>query len=350
MLYIWERDDWPNFHWQEQKISPISRKIYYILGTLDAHAGILQADESLEKEMDALLQNILYSFAIEGEILNVHSVRSSLAKRLNMEISRDLATAKTDGLAELQMDVLRNSQQKLTLKRLYRWHKWIFIGSGQDIPIGKWRGKEPMQVVSGRLDAPKVHFEAPPYNQIHVEMRKLLSWFQQTKNHLDPFVRAGIVHLWFLTLHPFADGNGRLARNLSELALAQDNAKCAKLYSLSSVILKKRKEYYQILEKTQKGNMDITSWLQWFLFCIEQSIANSLLQIERIVFKTRFWKKFSMVVFKKEQKKVLNALLQVETEQFVDGISARQYQKIANVSKATATRHLVELVTIGCLT
>ena len=182
-------------------------------------------------------------------------------------------------------------------------------------------------------------------------MKSLLDWFEESKMDigLDPFVRAGILHLWFLTIHPFEDGNGRLARVFSELALAQYNQKCAKLYSLSSSILENRKDYYSRLETTQRGDLDITNWIEWYLSVLKDSILNSIAKIEKLISKTRFWRNFNHLNLLPEQKKIHNLMLDSNSNQFDEGISASQYQKITKVSKATATRHLTDLLTLGCL-
>jgi len=352
MTWIWEQNDWANFTWNQDKISSTCREIAFYLGSLDARAGVAEKNESLATELDSILRNILHSSEIEGEKLNVFSVRSSLAKRLNFKIEPFPTTKKTEGLANLQFDIFRNTHKKITVQRLFQWHRWLFPDTKEiNIRIGKWRGKNPMLVVSGRMDNPKIHFEAPPYKKVKVEMKSLLDWFEESKMNigLDPFVRAGILHLWFLTIHPFEDGNGRLARVFSELALAQYNPRCAKLYSLSSSILEKRKDYYAQLEAAQRGNLDITNWIEWYLSTLQDAIQNSITKIGKLVSKTRFWRNFNQLNLLPEQKKILNLMLDSNSNQFEDGISASQYQKITKVSKATATRHLTDLLNLGCL-
>ena len=281
MKYIWEQKDWPNFFWDKNVTDPICREIAFQLGALRGRVGVLENEESLQKELDNLLKNILHSFEIEGENLDAHSVRSSLAKRLKINSAKKLETKKSEGLADLQMDVLKKSNSKMTKSRLFGWHKLLFLESEKDVAIGKWRKKETMRIVSGRLDKPKIHFEAPPHNKIEKEMKILLEWLNNPKDNTDPFVKAGIVQYWFLTIHPFEDGNGRISRYLSELILANYNNCCIRMYSLSSTILKKRKEYYEILEKSQKGSLDITEWLRWFLNVLLKSIC--LLNFSRLL-------------------------------------------------------------------
>jgi Fic family protein len=352
MTWIWENRNWPDFTWNKDRVNSICREIFHNIGVISGKIGFFEKNENAQAELDSLLKSILTSSAIEGESLNAFSVRSSLAKRLKIKVDKFPTTARTEGLADLQFDVIHNLDKNFSKKRLLLWHTMLFP-SGEDwkIPAGKFRGNTPMQVVSGRIDNPRVHFEAPPQKKIKTEVQLLLDWFNDTKidEEYNPFVRAGIAHLWFVTIHPFEDGNGRLARALSELALAQYHSASSTLYSLSSNILDQRKEYYSILEKTQRGGLDITEWLIWFLKILNQSIQDSILKIDKTLFKIRFWQYFRDSQFLPEQRKILNAMFDSESSQFDKGISAKQYQKIAKVSKATATRHLAELVELGCI-
>jgi len=208
-----------------------------------------------------------------------------------------------------------------------------------------------MQVVSGRLDYPKVHFEAPPREGLEDRLNACIEWFNQSLNDslLDPLLRAGITHLWFVTLHPFDDGNGRLTRILTDLALAQMDEQSIRLYAMSTAILNKRKSYYEVLEQTQKSDSDITNWLIWFLDTLNDSLEGTLTQISRTLLKSQFWHKYSNLTLSEEQRKVLNRLLDGGENGFEHGISASQYQKVAKVSKATATRHLSDLLEKECI-
>jgi Fic family protein len=350
MSWIWEKKNWPQFYWDEVKILKICNQIHFQLGKLTAKCGIIDSKLSEQAELDCLLQNILKSSEIEGESLNVESVRSSLAKRLKIKIPLKNTSARTEGVADLQMDVFRETSRKLNLQRLYQWHRWLFSGEENwIILIGGFRQKNPMQIVSGRLENPTIHFEAPPSKGLKKEIRSFLNWFEGSRNSIDPFVRAGISHLWFLTIHPFEDGNGRLARILSELALAQYESRTIRLYSLSSAILDHRKEYYEYLEKSQRGELDITHWLGWFLKVVQHSLFKSNQNIDLILFKKRFWDIHREKELLPEQRKILNLMIHSDTFQFRDGVSASQYKKITKVSKATATRHLTDLFKKKCL-
>jgi Fic family protein len=217
--------------------------------------------------------------------------------------------------------------------------------------VGALRGDDPMQVVSGRLDRPTVHFEAPPRQGLERQVDSFLDWFESSRNQagLDPLLRAGVAHFWFVTLHPFDDGNGRLTRAITDLALAQGEAQAIRFYAMSASILEDRSGYYRVLENSQKATLDITEWLEWFLQTLLRSLQQAMARIESVLGKARFWQAHRQSGLSAEQTKVLNRLLDGGERGFEDGISAAQYQAVAKVSKATATRHLAELLAKGCL-
>ena len=364
--WIWQHLDWPRFGWQAETLAPLLRQVAIAQGRLlgRTHAG----DETLQAEfsLDALLQNIVNSSAIEGERLNVESVRSSLARRLGLDAGNTQPEARSEGLARIMWDATTNLDAPLSEARLLQWHSWLFAGDdgflGQKIRIGDWRGNEPMQVVSGRIDRPTVHFEAPPRNGLEARIVEFVAWFNASRSDagLDPLLRAAIAHFWFVTLHPFDDGNGRITRALTDLALAQGEQQSIRFYAMSVAILADRKGYYQHLENSQKfpltvetaQGIDLTPWLHWFLSTLQQAIVDAEAQIDRVLGKSQFWLQHRQHGLGPEQLKVLNRLLdgdQAERGGFAEGISAAQYQAVAKVSKATATRHLADLVAKGCL-
>lgn len=354
--WIWQQTDWPEFRWDDARVQPLLREAHLNLGVLLGRAGSVGSDLDAATALDALLQNIITSSAIEGEGLNVASVRSSLARRLGIKLDDELAHAtstRTEGLAELMMDAVQNTQVLLSLERLLKWHCWLFPDDEPrlvSIRVGQLRGDEPMQVVSGRIDKPKIHFEAPPRSMLDDQLARFIDWFNQSnKPSLDPLVRAAITHFWFITLHPFDDGNGRITRALTDLALAQADAQSIRLYAMSAAILASRSDYYRILEQSQKGDMNITAWLEWFFLTLNTTLQMALAAIDRTLQKRRFWQQFQTDNFSAEQRKVLNRLLDGGERGFEGGISAAQYQKVAKVSKATATRHLSDLLNKGCL-
>ncbi|WP_259758953.1 Fic family protein [Pseudomonas sp. GCEP-101] len=352
--WIWQQPDWPHFTWQTERLAAPLRACAQAQGRLLGMAGAVDADTEAKNSLDALLQNIVTSSAIEGEMLNAGSVRSSLARRLGLAVE-GRPSARSEGLAELQLDATGNQDQPLTFERLCTWHRWLFPQQdqplGNAIHIGALRGDEPMQVVSGRLDRPTVHFEAPPREGLEQQLDAFLAWFTSSRSDdtLDPILRAGIAHFWFVTLHPFDDGNGRLTRALTDLALAQGERQAVRLYAMSASILDDRSGYYRILESSQKDGLDITAWLEWFLATLLKSLEQALQRIQRVLGKARFWQAHRSDGLSPEQLKVLNRLLDGGEKGFEDGISAGQYQAVAQVSKATATRHLSDLLAKGCL-
>lgn len=352
--WIWQQPAWPHFTWQAERLAAPLRACAQAQGRLLGMAGAVGADAEAQNSLDALLQNIVTSSAIEGETLNVGSVRSSLARRLGM-VAEGRTSPRSEGLAELLLDATGRLDQPLTFERLCTWHRWLFpeeeLQLGHRIRVGTLRGEEPMQVVSGRLDSPTVHFEAPPREGLEQQLDSFLAWFAQSRNDasLDPLLRAGIAHFWFVTLHPFDDGNGRLTRALTDLALAQGERQAIRFYAMSASILDDRAGYYRILESSQKDGLDITAWLQWFLATLLKSLEQALVRIDRVLAKARFWQAHRADGLSAEQLKVLNRLLDGGEKGFEDGINAGQYQAVAQVSKATATRHLSDLLEKGCL-
>jgi Fic family protein len=307
-----------------------------------------------QAQMDALIQNAIRTSQIEGETLNVESVRSSVARRLGLMRAGmvDRATPQTDSLVDLLLDATQNHDEPLILQRLCDWQSALFPqGAGllADVKIGTLRGEDPMQVVSGRIDRPKVHFEAPPRHVLEAELYTFLHWFNEPLAGSDSLLRAGIAHLWLITLHPFDDGNGRVTRAVTDMALAQDEGQAIRFYSLSAAIMARRQEYYTHLEAAQKGTLDITAWLTWFLLVLEEALQQALDRIDRVLAKGRFWQEHAQTVLNERQIKVLNRLLDGVGEEFTDGINASKYKALVKVSKPTATRDLADLLEKGCL-
>jgi Fic family protein len=358
--WIWQDPQWPAFTWDVEPLLPLLRACTQAQGQLLGMIGASGVDASAQTELDTLLQNVITSSAIEGEQLNVGSVRSSLAKRLGLA-SDERVTARSEGLAELMLDATQQHDAQLTSERLMRWHTLLFPEmpslSANQVGVGILRGPELMQVVSGRIDRPVVHFEAPPREGLEKKLEDFFHWFNASCSDptLDPLLRAAIAHFWFVTLHPFDDGNGRLTRAITDLALAQAENQSIRFYAMSASILSVRQDYYQILESTQRGGVNLTPWLVWFLQTLLHTLQQAMQRIDRVLAKARFWQQHRDVSLSVEQIKVLNRLLNGDllSEKpgagFEGGISAAQYQSVAKVSKATATRHLADLVDKGCL-
>lgn len=346
--WIWQQPNWPDFTWQECIVQPKLRAVHNTLGQLKGKACLVEHDPSFS--LDALLANIIASSAIESEELDVYGVRSSLARQLGIDIDSPVAVSdKSHGVASLMKDAVTQWQQPLTLDTLLQWHRWLFQGQTSlmhQVAGGELRGDAPMQIVSGPIHKPKVHYQAPAREQVDTELDAFMCWFNQSLHDplIDPIMRAAITHLWFISIHPFEDGNGRIARALTDRALAQADQHSIRLYAMSEAILEQRSQYYDVLEATQKGGMDITPWISWFCGVLLDALIGALGKIDRTLFKAQFWLQHADKTLAEQQRKVLNRLLDGDFEQ---GINATQYQRVAKVSKATATRHLTDLVELG---
>lgn len=356
MSWIWEQPKWPHFVWKQGELAGLLRETIQIQGQLMGKAEAAGDDFNRQATLDTLLKNIITSSAIEDEKLNVESVRSSLARRLGLATGHSAnTTARTEGLADLILDATGNIEVPLVMERLFQWHRLLFppgtVLPSHALRVGVLRGDFPMQVVSGRLDHPTVHFQAPPVAGLEGQLTEFIRWFNLSRfdASVDPLIRAGLAHLWFVTLHPFEDGNGRLARAIADLALAQAEQKTIRLYTMSAAILKRRRDYYRILEASQRGTLDVTPWLLWFLGTLQVGLKDSSAQIDGVLDKARFWRTHAGHSLIPAQVKVLNRLLEGGPDNFEHGISASQYQSVARVSKATATRHLADLVDNGFL-
>lgn len=371
-MYIWQSANWTEFTYQQAALAPLLHKVLVNQQQLIGKAAKLPKELDRQAQMDALIQNALKTSEIEGEMLNVGSVRSSVARHLGLEnsafgVTKNQANAQTDSLVSLLTKVTSNLSVPLTLDELCQWQGTLFTQTPlvRQIKVGELRDEVPMQVVSQRGGGREtVHFEAPPRSDLSKQLNRFMEWFnaypsQSSRKPSDSIIRAALAHLWFITLHPFEDGNGRVARALTDRALAQSEQSSIRFYSLSSAIEQNRNGYYHILEATQgvktssqmnQGKAhDVTDWLIWFLQVLNQALEQGLKRIDRVVSKTRFWQQHSQTVLSERQVKVLNRLLDLFGEEFELGINARKYQSIADVSKATATRDLAELVNKHCL-
>lgn len=354
--WIWQQDDWPRFLWRDDVVQPLLRRFRVEQGRLLGGFDAVGSEHSPQVTLDIMLQSIVASSAIEGEQLDARSVRSSLARRLGL-VAEDThpVSVQSEGLAEIALTSLDSLDRPMTRKRLFEWHRLLFPTGGKtfagEIRVGQLRGDVPMRVVSGCLDRPTVHFEAPPHSALGAELDAFLQWFEESRQDpaLDPLLRAAVCHFYFVTVHSFDDGNGRLARALTELALDQADGQGLRLYAMSVAILKDRKNYYAALEECQRGDMDVTVWVEWFLQTLIAAVQGSLTQVGRTLAKARFWQQYGQAGLSSTQAKVLNRLLDGGESGFEHGINASQYRKVAKVSKATATRHLTDLLAKGCI-
>lgn len=352
--WIWQKEHWPDFTWKADRLLPLMSKARLMQGKLLAKVSGVGFELSREATADVLTEEAMKTAEIEGEILNRDSVRSSVAKHLGLStFGLPEPDRVVDGLVDVLMDATRNYSKSLTAERLKSWQAALFPTGRSGlfrIQTGEWRtGEEPMQVVSGGIGQERVHFEAVPSVSVEKEMGKFLAWWGLSYSREDGLIRAGIAHFYFVTIHPFEDGNGRIARALTDMALAQDEKIPTRFYSLSSQIMKERKHYYDILERCQKGDLDITDWLSWFLGCYIRALDGAIKLIAKVLAKANFWQHFGQVVLNERQRKVVNLLLNAGMGGFEGGLTTRKYVSIAKTSRATAFREIDDLIEKGLL-
>ena len=353
-MWIHQHQSWPNFTWDSEALASrlvdIHRSQSHLLGRMEALGFELRHEASL----NTLTSDVVKSSAIEGENLNPEEVRSSVARKLRIEtagvvpVSRDV-----EGIVEMVLDATHKFAFPLTKSRLFDWHASLFPTerSGmRKITVGAWRtaDADPMQVISGAAGKEKVHFEAPEASRLEGEMQKFLDWFNgrsdirlNGQEELDPILKAGIAHLWFVTVHPFEDGNGRIARAIGDMALARADDTKERFYSLSSQIKTEHKEYYNQLESQQRATPDITAWLGWFLDCLGRAVSNSEATIGKVLFKARLWESINQKPVRERQRLVINRMLE---DDFEGHMNTSKYAKLAKCSKDTALRDIQELV------
>jgi Fic family protein len=316
-------------------------------------ARLLDANADLQAQLEVLTKEGIATSAIEGEKFDPGSLRSSLARRLGLPTAGlPPATRSVDGLVEVLFDATRDFNEPLQLKRLHSWQAALFPTgrSGlHEIRVGNLRGEDPMQIVSGPIGRVRVHFEAPPRDRLDEEMKVFLAWFNKTPKGSDGLLRAGLAHAWFEVVHPYEDGNGRVGRALLDRALAQDENRSTRLYSMSARFESGRDEYYDALGAFSTGTMDVTPWLQWFLIQVEAAAKSSEHTVNRVVAKAQYWARHADVTLNERQKKALNLLLDAGSQGFVGGMTNKKYGSLAKTSPATAQRDLAELVEKGCL-
>ena len=292
-MYIYEQPDWPQFKWNAEKLLTLLTEVRNLQGQVVGKMGTLGFDLKNQANLEILTQDVLKSTEIEGELLNPDQVRSSVARRLGLDISGLVPSDRNiDGVVEMMIDATENFNTTLNKDRLFAWYNSLFpIGySGMyKVLVGQWRDDStgPMQVVSGPLGKEKVHYQAPPASSLETEMERFIEWINQ-RHDIDLVIKSAISHLWFVTLHPFEDGNGRIARALTDMNLAQSDNQSYRFYSMSSQIRNERKQYYDILEKTQKGNLEITDWLKWFLNCLLNALKSSETILGKVILNTTF--------------------------------------------------------------
>ncbi len=348
--YIWQHENWTNFRWDtDQLLTP--------LGECRLQQGKLLSTVAslgfpLESQAEILAEETVKTAAIEGEQLDARAVRSSVARRLGLPDAGIPAGRSVEGLITVLLDASRNHSSPLTLERLYGWQAALFptgYSGLHRIRTGEWRGDTPMQVVSGPVGRETVHFEAPPFDRVPAEMTTFLQWWSDSSGTVEGVLRAALAHFHFVTIHPFEDGNGRLARALTDMALAQDDGQAMRYYSLSAQIMAERDEYYDILERCQKADGELTEWLLWFLGCFCRAISHSETVLSTVLDKAAFWRFHSQINLSERQKKVINRLLYAGKVGFEGGLTNRKYASMTDVSRATAFRELEALRDMGVI-
>jgi len=344
-MWIYERQDWPNFRWNTERVASKLATIRHRQGRLLGRMEGLGFELKREASLNTMISDVVKSSAIEGENLNPVEVRSSIARRLGMKIKGMVPVSRdVDGVVEMMLDATQSFSKPLTIKRLFDWHATLFPTgrSGmRSIVVGKWRDDDEgaMQVVSGPIGREKVHFEAPSADKLNKEMKTFLKWFEN-HNEVDPVLKAGIAHLWFVTVHPFEDGNGRVGRVIVDMALARADGMSSRFYSLSTQFESERKEYYDQLEKQQCGTLDITPWLEWFLDCFGRAISNAEKTLGKVIFKAQLWDKINQNPANERQRLIINRMLE---DDFQGHMNTSKYAKLAKCSTDTALRDIQEL-------
>ena len=351
VIYIHELKGWPKFRWDGEaltgRLAAVRHRQGRLIGRMEAFGFQFQAEAVLQ----TLTEDVLKSSEIEGEVLDKEQVRSSIARRLGMDIGAlTLADRDVEGVVEMMLDATQRYAKPRTKERLFGWHAALFPTgrSGMSrIKVGAWREDEtgPMQVVSGPIGRERVHYQAPVADRLETEMQTFMAWFEREAS-LDPVLKAALAHLWFVTIHPFDDGNGRIARAIADMALARSERSEQRFYSMSAQIRVERNVYYEILEATQKGDLDVTHWLEWFLVCLDRAFDRAEITLASVMTKARFWEKHGSATFNERQRATINRLL----NGFEGKLTTSKWAALAKCSQDTALRDIDGLIKRGVLT
>ncbi len=349
-MYIWELPDWPRFHWKQDRLAKLLATVHLHRGRLLGRLESLGLGLKNEALLRTLTDEVLKSSEIEGELLDVAQVRSSIVRRLGIDVDA-LAPAdrRVEGVVEMTLDATQEFDRPLDVERLFAWHAALF-STGESgvakIRVGAWRDDRggPMQDVSGPTGSERVRYQAPPAARIVAEMSTFLDWFNR-EDEADPILRAGLAHFWFVTIHPFDDGNGRIARAIADMALARSEGTKQRFYSMSAQIGRERNTYYDTLEDVQKGSMDITAWLAWFVDRLGRAIDGAKHTLSSVIAKAKFWATHAGAALNERQVKVLNQLL----DGFKGNLTSSKWAKLAECSQDTAHRDIVELLGRGIM-
>lgn len=345
-IYIYQQRDWPRFRWNQETVSPLLAAIQHRQGRLLGRMENLGFELKTEATLQILTLDVLKSSEIEGELLNSDQVRSSIARRLGMDVAGIIhADRNVEGVVEMMLDATQQFNEPLSDIRLFNWHASLFPTgrSGmQKIMTGGWRNNpidDPMQVVSGPMGNEKVHYRAPDAALLNDEMNHFINWFN-TEMNMNPLLKVAIAHVWFVTIHPFDDGNGRIARAIADMQLARADGTSQRFYSMSAQIRKERNAYYDILEITQKGNLDITAWLDWFLKCLDRALKATDETLAVVLNKAGFWELHAKTLLNKRQVLMINKLL----DGFTGKLTSSKWASISKCSQDTALRDIQDLI------
>lgn len=345
--YIYQHKDWTQFTWQDKAINAVFGAVRNTQGKINGQMNALGFSAKEEATLTTLTLDVVKSSEIEGELLNYEQVRSSIARRLGINTAGLVPSSRhIEGVVEMMLDATQNYQKPLTKERLFGWHAALFptgYSGPYKIEVGQYRTQE-MQVVSGAMGKEKIHFEAVGSELVKTEMDKFLDWFNRDEN-IDAVLKAAIAHFWFIIIHPFDDGNGRIARAITDLLLARAESSGERFYSMSSQILVERKRYYEVLQKVQHSTGDITEWLDWFLHCLKKALQETENTMQEILFKAEFWKRYEQTPFNERQRLMLNKLL----DGFDGKLQSSKWAKITKTSSDTALRDIKDLVEKGIL-
>ncbi|HEY4968368.1 MAG TPA: Fic family protein [Steroidobacteraceae bacterium] len=351
--WIWERPGWPVFTWDSASLAlPLAAA--RLAQTEVAGAGkLLNTEMELSAQLEVLTREGIATSAIEGTRFDANALRTSLARRLGLPTAGLPTPARSvEGLADVLLDATEHFDEALTLEKLFAWQSALFPTgrSGiHEVHVGDLRRDDPMRIVSGPIERQRIHYIAPPRDRLDQEMRDFLSWYNDPPPMLDGLLRAGLAHVWFELIHPFEDGNGRVGRALLDRALAQDERRAVRLYSVSAQLMATRDEYYAALERASRGSLDLTDWLDWFLKQFAAAVRESERLLGRVTHKARFWIRHSQDPLNQRQRKALNLMLDAGPGGFVGGMTNRKYSHLTKTSTATAQRDLAELVALKCL-
>lgn len=349
-IYIWQYPEWPSFTWNDSRLIALLSEVRNLEGKIQGMMGGLGFDVQSITALNVMTEDVLRSNEIEGVILNSDKVRSSIAKHLGIDTAGlPQPDRYTEGVVQIMMDAVTNCNKPLTPERLFNWHAALFPTgrSGMyPITVGAYRtGGEPMQIVSGAMGKEKVHYEAPPSDVVPDMMTDFLRWINSDNTVTDPVLKAAVAHLWFVAIHPFDDGNGRLTRTITDIQLAKADGFHLRFYSMSAEILREKKTYYEILEHTTSNSTDITEWLEWFLNTMKSSILRAEETVKRVVSKSSFWQRRREIPMNERQVKMVNMLW----DGFTGKLTSSKWAKITKTSQATALRDITDLIEKGIL-